>query len=269
MTIAIKWGDNNSEDGGFIHFDSVTVYTENYSGQVTKHAIDGGASVTDHFIRDNSKFTMSAVITGVDISTGSYNLQDEEGNRPFNTRFAPTATSVNSTDQSVLTKFIPDSIGQFLPDTEPSVTMDDARASLLEQIHGLLSELVSGVRVNRETGRFENDINLLKLYSYRDGLLNKVTNNIVLTSIQFKEDPNTGYALYCDMTFEQVSFATLKLAEIPTDVSEAVKPKAAAKKSEGKVGSTVKDTDDLDNTDIESKKDDLDRIRTTPGFDLR
>lgn len=269
MSLSIKWGDNNSADGGFITFDAVTAYSRNYSGRVTSHPVDSGSMITDSFIKENPKFTVSAVITGIDLSTGSFNLQDEEGNRPSNTRFAPNPVSVNSTDQSVLTKFLPDSIGQFIPDTQPNVVMDDVRASIVDQIGELLSDLVSGVRVNRETGRFENDINLLKLYSYQDGLLNKVINNIVMTSIQFKEAPETGYALYCDMTFEQVSFATLKLTDIPTDVANAVKPQAASKESLGRTDSTVKDPDDPDNTDPDSKTDDLDKIRTTPGFDLQ
>ena len=114
MSLAISWGDSSIQDGGLIYCDAVTSYTQNYSGQVSKHPIDSGGLVTDHYIKSNPIFTIGAVITGVDISTGTYLIQDLDGNSPYNSNQAPNAVSVNSTDQSVLKKFIPDSIGQFL-----------------------------------------------------------------------------------------------------------------------------------------------------------
>ena len=93
-------------------------------------------------------------------------------------------------------------------------------------------------------------------------MLNKVINNLVITSIQFNENPDTGYGLYCDISLEQVTFATLKLTEIPRDVVEAVRPGASEKQSLGRTDSTVKDSDDPDNDDPDSKKDDIDRLRT-------
>lgn len=243
MSLAIKWGDNDPENGGFIYFDAVTAFTQDFTGQVTKHPIDGGASITDHFVKENPKFTLSAVITGVDVSSGSYNIVDENGTSPFNVRPAPTAVSVTSTDNSILSKFIPDSIGQFLPDQTPEVTMDSERSSVVDQIADLISELVSGVRINNQTGEFENNINLIKLYSYKRNLLNKVINNLVITSVRFNEDANTGDALYCDITFEQVSFAELRLTTIPAYVTQPMASQAAGRRSEGKVDSTESDPD--------------------------
>lgn len=244
MSLALRWGEEDDENGGFVYIDAVTAYTQNNKGQVTKHPIDSGGNITDHFIRDNPTFMVSGVITGVDISTGTYNIQDLEGNSPFNSSEAPNSVSVNSTDLSVLKKFIPDSLGQFLQDTTPTVQMDDPRSDLLEQIRDALVEIMSGVIYNEKTSQFDSNIQLVKLYEYDQTLLRKVINNLVMTNIAFKEDPNSGYALYCDMNFEQVTFSYLKKTQIPKDVVSSLKKKSSATSSKGKQDSTVKDTSD-------------------------
>ncbi len=246
MSLALRWGNDNEEGGGFIYMDSVTAYTQNYSGKVTSHPVDGGANISDHFVKDNNKITISAVITGVDISTGTYLIQDLVGNAPFNSQEAPTAVSVNSTDQSVLKKFIPDSIGQFLPDSTPEVIVDSRRTDLLEQIRQALVELTSGVLFNEKTGQFDPNIQIVRLFEYDKTLLRKVINNLVMTNLIFKEDPNTGYGLYCDMTFEQITFAFLKKTTIPKDITNSLKKKASDKSSKGKQDSTPQNVDGAD-----------------------
>ena len=241
MSLAIEWGDSSVQDGGFIYCDAVTSYTQNYSGQITRHPIDNGGSVTDHYIKSNPIFTIGAVITGVDISTGTYLIQDLDGNSPYNSNQAPNAVSVNSTDQSVLKKFIPDSIGQFLSDSTPEVIVDTRRADLLEQIRQALIDLTAGVVFNDKTGNFDPSIQLVRLFEYDNTLLRKIINNLVMTKITFKEDPNTGYGLYCDITFEQVTFAFLKKTTIPKDVQDSLKKKASSKASKGKQDSTPQD----------------------------
>lgn len=247
MTIAIRWGeDNDVEGGGFIYLDAVTVYTQNYSGQVTKHPIANGGKVTDHFIRDNPVITLSAVITGVDISTGTYLIQDLVGNSPFNVNEPPTAVSVTSTDQSVLKTFLPDSIGQFLNDNTPEVVLDSRRTDLMEQIRQALIDLSSGFVFDQNTGQFNPEVQVLRLFEFEGAVLKRIINNLVMTKITFKEDAKSGYALYCDMTFEQVTFAFLKKAVIPKDVVNSLKKKASTKDSKGKQDSTPQDVDSGD-----------------------
>lgn len=267
MSLAIRWGEDQDPSGGFLFCDAVSVYTQNYTGQVTKHPIDANASITDHYVRQNPVFTISAVITGVDISTGSYLIRDLEGTIPYNVNQAPNPVSVNSTDKSVLSRLIPNSIGQFLPDSTPDVVMDAGRSDLLDTIRDAMINLTSGTILNEQTGQFDSNIQLVKLYEYRGTLINRVLNNLVITNIRFNEDVNTGYALYCDITFEQVTFAFLKKTDIPKDVQRPVQKKASIKKSVGKCDSTVKDTASADNKDSEGKKeaiDDSDPLRTVP-----
>lgn len=239
MSLAIKWSDDSG--GGFIFFDAVSAYSQDYSGKVTNHPIDAGGNITDHYYKSNPRFKIGAVISGVDISTGSYLIQDNEGNFAFNTSFAPNPVSVNSTDQSVLKKFLPDSIGQFLSDSTPDVTMDVARTDLTEQIRDALISLSSGEIINEQTGQFNPNIQLIDLYEYDGYKLTRVVNRLVMTNVTFRETPDTGYALYCDFSFEQVTFALLKKTAIPQDVQSALKKKASPKNSKGKQDSKAQD----------------------------
>lgn len=241
MSLAIQWGDASIQDGGFIYFDAVTAYTQNYKGQVTKHPVDAGGNITDHYIRDNPVFSVGGVITGVDISEGTFLIRDSKGNAPFNSNEAPTPVSVRSTDQSVLKKFIPNSIGQFLPDSTPEVIVDSRRSDLLEQIRDALVSLVAGEVFNQQTGQFDPSVQLINLFEYDGTKLRKIINRLVITNINFKEGPDTGHGLYCDITFEQVTFAFLKKTDIPKDVQESLKKKAAPKSSKGKQPSQPQD----------------------------
>lgn len=239
MSLAIRWDDDNG--GGFIYLDAVTAYSQDYSGKVTNHPIDAGGNVTDHFYKNNARFKIGAVISGIDISTGTYLIQDLEGNSPYNSNDDVNPVSVNSSDQSLLQKFLPDSIGQFLPDSTPEVVVDSARTDLTEQIRDALISLTSGEIIDQQTGQFNPNIQLIDLYEYDGFKLTRVVNRLVMTNVTFRETPDTGYALYCDLSFEQVSFAVLKQTVIPQDVQNALKKKASPKNSKGKQDSKLQD----------------------------
>lgn len=253
MSFGLRWGEDNEEGGGFVFFDAITVSTENYSGQVTKHPIASGASISDHFIRQNPIFTLSTVITGYDISMNSYLIQDLVGNSPYNVNEPPTAVSVTSTDDSVLKQFIPDSIGQFLSSSAPEIIVDGPRLQTLDTVKDAIVNLMSGVIFNEKKSKFVPNIQLVRLFEYDGTLLKKIINNLVITSMVFREDVNSGEGLYCDLTFEQVTFATLKKTVLPQDVVDSLKKKSAPKASKGKQDPTPKPVSDTD-----SKSPDVD-----------
>ena len=249
MSLALRWED--TDGGGFVYLDAVTGYSQDHSGKVTSHPIDVGSNVSDHYFKNNPKYKITAVISGVDISTGTYLIQDNAGNVPYNASVAPSAVSVNSTDSSVLKKFIPDSLGQFLSDSTPEVTTDTARTDLIDQIREMLISLTSGELLNQETGEFNPNIRLVELYEYDGYKLNRPINRLVLTSLNFRETPDTGYALYCDFSFEQISFASLKKTQIPKDVQNSIKKKTDSKVTKGKQDSTVQDASSNSKVDID------------------
>ena len=281
MSFALSWQPDEVQAGGFLLFDSVTSWNRSYSGTVSEHPIDSGGSVADHFVSANPTFTLSAVISDVDISTTSALLADADGNEPSNTNLPPSAVVVESTDASVLMKFIPSTVAQFLPDTTPSVVVDDFKGDIfgttLEGVQDILANLISGEGVNQITGQWEAIIRPVFLYE-TDGFLTLVkklpaddTKSLIMTNLSFREDTETGYSLYADMTFRLVRFANLKKVTLPPDLVQApVKKKVATKKSLGKCDSTPKDT--ATSTDgskagaVNSAQSDVDPLRNTTGI---
>lgn len=240
MSLMISWGDGTGDidTSGRIFLDAVTAYTQSHTGKVTSHPIDGAGLISDHFVKENSKFNITAVITAVDISTTNFLIEDPEGNTPINTRIAPSKVSIESTDNSVLSRLIPSSIGQFFSDVKPIVVVDGAREDQLEQIRGLLVNLMSGVIFNEKTKQFDPNIQLVTLYEFDGIMLRRPVYNLVLTNMVFREDQNTGYGLYCNFTLEQVTFALLKKTTIPKDVANSISKKSSGKASKGKQDST-------------------------------
>ena len=77
------------------------------------------------------------------------------------------------------------------------------------------------------------------IYEYDGIILRKPVYNVVITSMVFREDANTGYGLYVTFALEQVTFAFLKKTTIPKDVADAIKKKAKPKSDKGKQDSTA------------------------------
>lgn len=243
MSIAIRWqeDENDATTAGLLYFDVVTAYTQNYRGQVTKHPVDTGGNISDHFVKENPVFTISGVFTGVDISTGTFLIRDQDNNLPFNNDSVFENVSVNSNETNRFKKFLPDSIGQFLSDPTPEITMQEARQDLTEQIRDMIVNLVEGIRYNEKTSQFDSHIQLVSIYEYEGRTIKRIRNNFVLNNIMFREDANSGNALYADITLEQVTFARLEKTQIPADVANSIKGKSAKKVSKGKQDSQVKD----------------------------
>lgn len=266
MSFAIKWGDEAPENAGFIYFDAITNWNQNYSGQVTSHPVDGGSNISDHFIRNNPTFTLSGVVSSIDVSVNSWLISDSTGTEtPINVRVAPSSVNVQSTDKSVLSKFIPNSLSQFIPDLTPSISSDNQRdvgQEIVDAVKDALIRLIySGKTYNETTKQFDSIVNTVTLYEYGGvggstivrSWPQQSTEKLVLTNVTFREDVNTGYGLYCDLTFEQVEFVSLQKVEIPKRVTSSLNKKAAGKKNVGKCDSSIKSTTDPANTDPQSK----------------
>lgn len=225
MSLAIKFGDSldSSTTSGFIYIDAVTQYNRDFKGQVTSHPIGSGGNISDHFIRNNPVYNITGVISGADISIGKEKIKGESGDTPLNIVSSDIPPVSIKGNNSNLLSLLPDSISQFFVDAGSSVTTasSNTRRDVLNTIRTLLE------------GLFDKDgLSLITLYEYKNNKLDKVIDPLVMTSLTFNEDPDSGLALYITMSLEQVTFVELKrtvldkkdLAKLdPKKVSEPVK----------------------------------------------
>ena len=217
MSLAIKFGDYstpNQDIRGIIYLDATTQYGKKFGGKVTSHPIESGANVSDHFTVQNPKFQVNGVISGADLSPIPSNifLEDEgvmNANQPAE---AATIVDLNST----LRKFVPDSLGQFVPSMAPQVIGGNTpRTDFKEQVEALLELIMSGLYFNEQRNRWENRMVLITLYETIGSYLGKSRYNLVLTDYSVRETVETGNGLFLELAFEQVRFATSEKAEAP------------------------------------------------------
>jgi hypothetical protein len=211
MSLALKVEGNYQ---GFIYFDAVTQSTRNLSGQLTSHPIGSGGLISDHFIRGNPRYQFSGVISGADISVGLNAITDGGINRPINTRGDIDPVSIKG-DNNTLISLVPQTISQFFVDAGTSVGMSkESRTAVLKDVQGVLESLFK-----------EDGITLVKLFEYRGLKLKNVIDGLVVVSLDFSEDPESGEALYVSMTLEKPTFTTLQVRKLSS--SELKKLKSA------------------------------------------
>lgn len=248
MSLIVKIGDLDAPVNGVVFLDAVTSYDRSYSGRVSSHPLENGVSVSDHFSGDNPKFTISGVISGVDLSPLPA-LLDVEGEPVLNVNQSPNAVEINDLTSS-WRRFVPDSIDQFIPNTQPTVITDQAaRQDFKEEIEALFEKVIDSVYFNEGRNRWENRATLVTLIETEGINLGRSTGNLIITNFRVKEDPNTGESMTLDLTFERVRFATVESAEAPKPQSGTRASKQAqSTKDKGSVTAEQK-------SDIESPDD--------------
>jgi hypothetical protein len=241
MSLAIKFGDNDDPNqlSGFIYFDVVTKYAKHLTGKVTSHPLDAGANITDHYISENPKFSIVGVISSADIS-GIPSQILVDGESPLNVNPQTGAVIVNDTFSGLL-QFSSNVTSQFSNSRAESVTVDSTqRTEFREQINSLITKLMTGLVYNEQEKKLRNRMTLITLYEFVGDILNIESDDLVMTSCSFEEDPDSGIGLYVTMTLEQVSFVTLQKTELPTDVAKSMSKAAQSTSKKSKADGTEK-----------------------------
>ncbi|MNK14285.1 hypothetical protein D3C87_323850 [compost metagenome] len=241
MSLAIKFGDNNDPNqlSGFIYFDVVTKYSKQLSGKVTSHPLDAGASITDHYISENPKYSIVGVISSADIS-GIPSKILIDGEAPLNVNPQTGAVIVNDSFSGLLS-FIPNTSSQFLNSQPESVSVDSfQRTDYKDQINTLIEKLMTGLVYNEQEKKLRNRMTLITLYEFIEDILSIESEDLVMTNCSFEEDPDTGNGLFVTMTLEQVSFVTLQKTELPRDVSASLSKSSQSTSKKSKADGTEK-----------------------------
>lgn len=241
MSLAIKFGDSTNQNSlsGSVYFSAVTSYTKDHSGRVTEHPIEAGASISDHFISNNPKFSIEGVISSVDFSNipsmvflGD-TLDPVENNRP-----EPIPVSI--LDTSGLRRLIPGVVDQFIPVSVPTVTMEQPfPGSYKMSMENLFESIINGLFYNPTRKRWENRMTTAILYELEGSQVTKPIPNLVMTSCRVSEDEESGDSLFVSMSFEQVRFVTLEKAEAPKPTETKTQRGASEKKDMGNKPGTI------------------------------
>jgi len=184
MIIVIK--EQTSSD--IITLSCVTSFDESYTGSVSSHPIESGSTITDHVTSDNDKFKVSGVVSDYDFLNPSKDLALEDVSLskegfPDASRSELTASFANG---------LLNTYGYFIP--------DKYRAEYIKR------RLID-IRKNSL---------LVTILEYPDSGEIVQHTDCILTSLSFKEDENSGYAVYPDMAFEKINVVQVKVEEVNT-----------------------------------------------------
>lgn len=229
MSFALKYGslDRPTEEVGLIYLDATTQYSRDFSGQVSSHPLANGTQISDHYTRQNPKYNLTAVISGVDINTWTYLIQDSEGIIPTNT-YDNEPVSISAPSEGMF-KFLPDTLGQFFEPEEPEIIFDTGRTDYTPKVQESLIRLMEGFVYDPETDFWRSNVQLVTLYEFDGVLLKNVIPNLVITSMRFQEDVNSGDALHVSLGMEQVTFSFLRRVKLDQKIAKQFADQAAEK----------------------------------------
>ncbi|MNF38533.1 hypothetical protein D3C85_584990 [compost metagenome] len=254
MTVAIK-----RENGDLIWFDAVLSFGRQFSGSVSKHPLEDGAVITDHTTIDNEVITLSGVLSDADFNLNRPIISSQEAttlglqnkqfvnNTPVSQRSdgSQLYQNVFINESSGLADFLPESIGQFFGSGAPSVDVPSVpKTKVADQVKDDLIAM------------FEKREKFV-LLDFVEQRLSKPFANCVMTSLNFLEDPDSGFAVYPVMTIERVKFASSTSVKIRKQVSPEVEKKAAAQQNLGKQASVGGTTTEDVGTDKETNSSQL------------
>ena len=193
-----------------IVFSSVTSFDESYSGTVTSHPVEDSTTITDHFITDNDKFKISGVVSDFDFLN------------PLNQiAFGVDGYEDNSVASQSLIRF---KNGELTNGTGviPSNKTQNAVKNRLIQIHKL--------------GQFVTVLMYQTPLDASTPALIASKFNCIITNISFKEDAESGYAVYPELSLERVklvrvSTGSIAKGKIPS--IQTLKDAVAAKVAKG------------------------------------
>lgn len=247
-----------------LNFDAVTDYSRSAKGSVAKHPVDREGEINDHFSLQNMEYSLTGIVSHADISVDSTLIKDSYGNKPNNTNSQPNPVVVEGGNNGLLNKLVPDSLGQFIPSKPPKVILnplpdegednqiENLRADWTNFIRGKLQESMRFPKTIKDLSSNKSRIAyfplIAEIYRFdRNGALTEeIVRDLILTSVEEKENAETNGALFLSLTLEVVRFVDIK--------SETVD---ASKVSEDMAASAAK-TEELGNiTKVEGKDVDL------------
>jgi hypothetical protein len=213
MTIALQRTDSEADT---VFFDAVLTNSSSYQSKLTAHPIDGAGSINDHIVTENPTFTLKGVFSSVDFNTG----------RPSSSEFTfvnnnVVADPVNIIKvQDTLLETVIGSLSPFGKSVSPQIELADREVNSLQRVKNLLIS----IRDNRET---------VTMIEFEGTVPTTYELDLVITNLQFSEDPDSGDVLNVDITLQRATFIELKTTKVAKSVSGSMKDKASTETYKG------------------------------------
>lgn len=191
--IAIK-----TENDDILWFDAVVSYNEDYSRSVTAFPVQSGTTIADHIADENKRLSLAGLFTSVGFSTpiqgyGFEGFADE----------VVDAVVVDYNKPSPLQKLVPQGIANLISPSVPEVTVSTTPPKSYK----------TKVQFLKDIWESKSFVSLIEIDER--GVLEKQTDDLVITNISFPEGADDGDSLSVSINFERVRVVTLLIANAP------------------------------------------------------
>jgi len=219
-----------TENKDIILFDSVLSFSESYQGSVSSHPVEDGSKISDNVTVENVKIKIQGVVTDYNF----FNPIKDAGNQTVPGYDYPRLYG----SMLINTKGEPETNANVAIPSDYSGVDNDGNVSVKAAMEVVKQRLIQ-VQQKKE---------FVTILGYntdgKDSEINKFS-NCIITDIAFNETPESGYAIYPDITIEQVNVVKVKVtqAEADTIINSKVANQAAGTDSKGKGNSLNGKTD--------------------------
>lgn len=197
MIYVIKTANND-----VILFDSVLAFSESYQGSVTSHQVEDGSKISDNVTVENVKIKIQGVVTDYNF----FNPIKDAGNQKVPGYDYPRQYG----SMLINTKGEPETNANVAIPSDYSGTDNDGNVSVKAAMEVVKQRLIQ-IQQKKE---------FITVLGYntdgKDSEINKYP-NCIITDIAFNQNPESGYAIYPDITIEQVNLVKVKVLQASAD----------------------------------------------------
>lgn len=205
-----------TENGDVITFDSILSFSESYKGSVSSHPLEDGTTISDHVVSDNIRFRIQGVVSDYNFWNP---LKNSLGSIPaynYPRQDSGMIITPNGTAQELSNVTIPNDF---------STTTGESVKSTADMIR----ERLIAIQRNAEV------VSLIGYLVGGEDPVVKLWPNCIITDLSFDQSPDSGDAIYPNMSLEQVKLVQVKVTQANSDkiVVASVANQAAATDGKG------------------------------------
>ena len=201
MTIAIR-----RANGEQFLFDAVTAFEIAHSGSVAENPIERKSAVADHFTHNNPQIRISGVVSGAD-----YNNKVPVG-QSFINQYPVYSTPIvgGNNGESLLESLIPESY-KWLIDSDGEIPISFTETEDRKWLKKAAEDWLTSLFANKE---------IVSVLKFESGVLYALFDNYIITDLSFKEDPDSGLALFPEISLKYVRRFSVQSTSLPSELSK-------------------------------------------------
>lgn len=237
MIYVIKTATND-----VIVFDSIASFSDTYKGNVSSHPIEDGAKISDHVITENPVININGVVSDYNF----YNPLKDVVSQNVPAYKAPTSRSssltyINNGKVSTDKQSLP--VDYSGSDTDGSFSVKASASAVKDKLVSIFTN--------------KQPVSILAYdFAGQDSVITRYS-DCIITSLAFNRNPESGYAIYPNITLEKITIVPVKVTSATAEkiIINKVSNQASGVDGKGNAQVPKKEVPDTDKNKAGSKQE--------------